>query len=137
MYTRLVLMAFLSWLAAGDAIASSSGLRRDLDIATGVSAPLQHEVRSASSATAEPADEIFWDGYEFCGNGVIDPSEECDRTDLNGGTCTALNYMDGTLSCDKTCHFDTSQCGGACPVVCSSDLDCGSCGICFTNLCLH
>lgn len=47
-----------------------------------------------------------------CGNGVIDPGEQCDGTDFDGFTCKALGYDGGTLGCDPIqCIFDTSGCG--------------------------
>jgi hypothetical protein len=46
-----------------------------------------------------------------CGNGVIDPGEECDGTDLGGNDCTDVgNFTGGTLGCTDTCTYDTSQC---------------------------
>ncbi len=47
-----------------------------------------------------------------CGNGVLDPGEECDGSNLNEKTCAdvVLNKPSGTLSCTATCTFDTSQC---------------------------
>jgi hypothetical protein len=56
-----------------------------------------------------------------CGNGVIDPGEECDGAKLNSMTCMSLSYRSGTLSCSPTtCIFDTSMCmtmcfRGVCP----------------------
>lgn len=50
-------------------------------------------------------------GDPECGNGVIDPGEQCDGTNLNGFDCTNLGYTGGTLACDPvTCTFDTSMC---------------------------
>lgn len=140
MYRRYILLATLVFLAGGpfNAGASSSSLRGELDTATGVSpAPIGVAPRNASALTANTADEVFWDGYEICGDGAVDSgSEQCDRSDLAGNTCITLSYGGGTLSCDKTCHFDTSQCSGTCLIACSTDNDCGVCGVCFTNLCL-
>ncbi len=49
-----------------------------------------------------------------CGNGTIDPGEQCDFGNLDGETCdsrTASGEPFGTLSCDPgTCTFDTSGC---------------------------
>jgi len=59
---------------------------------------------SASSASSSGGDPE-------CGNGVIDPGEQCDGTNLNGFDCTNLGYTGGTLACDPvTCTFDTSLC---------------------------
>ena len=45
-----------------------------------------------------------------CGDGVIDPGEDCDGTDLNGQTCSSLGAGDGTLACTSECTFTTSGC---------------------------
>jgi len=46
-----------------------------------------------------------------CGNGVIEPEEQCEGINLNGMTCLALGYAGGSLFCDMTtCSLDTSQC---------------------------
>ncbi len=51
-----------------------------------------------------------------CGNGTWDPGEECDTNDLHGGTCQGEGFAGGTLGCDSTCHYDTSQClASVCP----------------------
>jgi len=74
------------------------------------------------------------DGQEpfLCGNGQIDPGEECDGTNLGGQTCGTLvgddfnlevnllgnpqgnvkGYIDGLgiLTCNEDCEFDISQC---------------------------
>ncbi len=49
---------------------------------------------------------------EPCGNGVLDPGEECDGTNLNSETCATVmtSKPSGTLTCSATCSFDTSAC---------------------------
>lgn len=48
-----------------------------------------------------------------CGNGNIDPNEQCDGANLNGFTCESLGNAGGSLGCDPvTCTFDTSLCMG-------------------------
>lgn len=48
-----------------------------------------------------------------CGNGNIDPNEQCDGGNLNGFTCESLGNAGGSLGCDPvTCTFDTSLCMG-------------------------
>ncbi|MCH9683574.1 MAG: hypothetical protein K0V04_19200 [Deltaproteobacteria bacterium] len=44
-----------------------------------------------------------------CGNGVIDPGEQCDGDDLQGFDCESLG-LSGDLSCGRNCTFDTSSC---------------------------
>lgn len=45
-----------------------------------------------------------------CGNGVCEAGESCDGGDLNGNTCSALGFDDGTLRCSSACTFNTSLC---------------------------
>ncbi|MCA9709817.1 MAG: hypothetical protein KDK70_28515 [Myxococcales bacterium] len=46
-----------------------------------------------------------------CGNGIIDPGEQCDGSDLQGFDCSSLGLSGGTLACDgEMCTFDTSMC---------------------------
>lgn len=49
-------------------------------------------------------------GGAGCGNGVAEPGEDCDGSDLGGQDCTDVGFVTGVLSCDDTCHFDTSSC---------------------------
>src|SRR5262249_51163458 len=43
-----------------------------------------------------------------CGNGSIDPGEQCDGSNLNGETCQSRGFAcGGTLTC-SSCSFDTS-----------------------------
>ncbi|MBI3178840.1 MAG: hypothetical protein HYZ27_04225, partial [Deltaproteobacteria bacterium] len=41
-----------------------------------------------------------------CGDGAIDPGEECDGGNLGGATCVGLGFSGGTLSCSN-CIFNT------------------------------
>lgn len=46
-----------------------------------------------------------------CGNGVVDPGEQCDGMDLQGFDCASLGLGGGVLACDPVmCVFDTSMC---------------------------
>jgi hypothetical protein len=63
-------------------------------------------------------------GSGLCGNGVVEPGEECDGADLDGNDCES-NYggaegCTGTLSCTNDCRFD----GSACVCACADDYDC-------------
>lgn len=53
---------------------------------------------------------------ELCGNGLVDPGEDCDTLNLSDTTCYDLGYLNGdNLSCNSECLFDTSECGiGVC-----------------------
>lgn len=61
-----------------------------------------------------------------CGNGVVDPGEACDGTELGGSTCGDLGYDGGRLVCTHQCTLDSGNCcSDMCPNEagsrCSSD----------------
>ncbi|MBN2723990.1 MAG: hypothetical protein JXR95_07980 [Deltaproteobacteria bacterium] len=52
---------------------------------------------------------------ESCGNGIIDSTESCDGTQLNGMNCENFDFYGGILGCYGTsCEFNTLQCEGYC-----------------------
>ena len=54
---------------------------------------------------------------DSCGDGVLDPGEECDGDQLSALDCAALGYHEqvGVLTCRGDCMFDLSVCtGGRC-----------------------
>lgn len=113
---------------------ANSSLMRQLEVATGVSsAPMTGTSPFLVPTANDASDEVFWDGFELCGDGVVDaPTEQCDRSDFGGATCLTYGFTNGALACNKTCQVDTSQCSGACPVSCTNNADCGVCGPCIT-----
>jgi len=51
----------------------------------------------------------------FCGDGVVQPPEQCEGTNLDGKDCQAAGFYRGTLACHPdTCRFDTSGCADFC-----------------------
>ncbi|MBU1219533.1 hypothetical protein KKF34_10270 [Myxococcota bacterium] len=50
------------------------------------------------------------DGPKTCGNGVLDPTEECEGDNLGGADCVSQGFSSGVLACSPGCEFDTSQC---------------------------
>lgn len=48
----------------------------------------------------------------LCGNGGLEPGEECDGATLGGESCTTLGFRGGTLSCSNVCEFETKACTG-------------------------
>jgi formylglycine-generating enzyme required for sulfatase activity len=45
-----------------------------------------------------------------CGNGLVDPGEQCDGEDHDGSTCMSLFGYDGELSCADACTFELLGC---------------------------
>ncbi len=45
-----------------------------------------------------------------CGNGVLDSSEQCDGSALQGETCEGLGFTGGVLACGGDCRHDVSGC---------------------------
>tara|TARA_Y100000310_G_scaffold151291_1_gene150897 strand:- start:32297 stop:41485 length:9189 start_codon:yes stop_codon:yes gene_type:complete len=61
-----------------------------------------------------------------CGNGIINPGEECDGSNFGSfdGTCSGYSTYfntEGTLGCTNQCLIDTTQCNGD-----DSDVTCGN-----------
>ena len=82
-------------------------------------------------------------GGAECGNGTVDPGEDCDGTDLGGRSCITQGFKTGPLSC-KACSIDTSACSNIIRENCNNDFDddtdgqidcddsdCASAGICL------
>ncbi len=61
-----------------------------------------------------------------CGDGNLDPGEECDGAALNGQSCTGACYTGGQLACTPYCTYDWSTCTGSLPVC--GDGVVGACG---------
>jgi hypothetical protein len=45
-----------------------------------------------------------------CGDGSIDPPEQCDGGAFGGMTCQTLGFATGALACAPGCIFDSSEC---------------------------
>lgn len=50
----------------------------------------------------------------FCGDGIINGSEQCDGSALNGQSCASNGYDEGTLGCTSGCVYDFSGCNDFC-----------------------
>jgi len=57
----------------------------------------------APGSTGEPEPVL-------CGNGLVDPGEQCDGLDLQGATCESLGHLPGTLGCSAECMLDDAGC---------------------------
>ena len=51
-----------------------------------------------------------------CGDGFLDPGEECDKDQFQAANCFELGYYDqtGSLQCNSDCTLDLSVCVGRC-----------------------
>jgi hypothetical protein len=73
-------------------------------------------------------------GGGLCGNGVVDPGEQCDGQNLNGFTCDSAYLIFDVqgvtecqgepLACDSDCTFNAEN-SDACVCSCEEDVDCG------------
>jgi cysteine-rich repeat protein len=55
-----------------------------------------------------------------CGDGILDPGEQCDASVPPGITCESLQYAGGTIGCTADCHLDLSHCLVNLPAVCGN-----------------
>jgi hypothetical protein len=81
------------------------------DTANGLSfTQVAHDVASATIAVGRS-----------CGNGVLDPGEECDGANLGGAACGGCA---GTPGCTAACRLDYAPCANG---VCNTGETCDSC----------
>ncbi|MDY0004206.1 MAG: hypothetical protein RBU30_23100 [Polyangia bacterium] len=57
-----------------------------------------------------PTDILRDGGGYVCGNGILEPGEACDGSDLGGESCGTQGFGSGQLSCGLACALDTSAC---------------------------
>jgi cysteine-rich repeat protein len=48
-----------------------------------------------------------------CGNGIINPGEQCDGAQMGAESCESLGYAGGTLTCTNSCVFNMLTCDGS------------------------
>lgn len=65
--------------------------------------PIEH------SSAAEKTHDAGEHQASHCGNGRIDPNEECDGSDIGEKNCQTEGFLGGTLRC-KACKVDRSSC---------------------------
>ena len=56
-----------------------------------------------------------------CGNSVIEGSEQCDASNLNGHTCASEGFNGGSVSCSGSCTVNTASC---CKDACTGNTQC-------------
>jgi len=64
-----------------------------------------------------------------CGDGTINPGEDCEGDNLNAQGCATIpgDFTGGDLGCTGECLFDTSGCWKCGDGVCEGDEDCENC----------
>ncbi len=72
--------------------------------------PAREASRMASFVVSQASSFPACFAAPLCGNGAIDPGEQCDGVNLNGATCASRGFVSGTLSCSASCTFETTQC---------------------------
>lgn len=92
----------------------SSACLREFVVEDGVCESLKGETCRLSPADCCPN----------CGNGELDPGEECDGTQLDGKTCEQLCYDGGQLGCTPWCSFSYEQCTGTGPICGNNRAEC-------------
>jgi hypothetical protein len=60
------------------------------------------------TGTGVDADEA--EAPSDCGNGQIDPGEDCDGAALDGASCISLGWDQGALGCGGTCELVLDDC---------------------------
>jgi hypothetical protein len=67
-----------------------------------------------STDTDDPTDPSDTDANDddaaTCGDGVHDPDEQCDGSELGSSSCEELGFVGGELGCAPDCTFDTAGC---------------------------
>jgi len=58
----------------------------------------------------KPEKEFDFSACFKCGNGIVEPGEDCEAKRPITQTCNASGYPGGTLGCQADCTFDTSGC---------------------------
>jgi ribosomal 30S subunit maturation factor RimM len=60
-------------------------------------------------------------GGAVCGNSVIEGSEQCDASNMNGHTCMTEGFDGGNVSCTGSCTVNTASC---CKHACTGNTQC-------------
>jgi ribosomal 30S subunit maturation factor RimM len=60
-------------------------------------------------------------GGAVCGNSVIEGSEQCDASNMNGHTCMTEGFDGGNVSCTGSCTVNTTSC---CKHACTGNTQC-------------
>lgn len=60
---------------------------------------------------------------DYCGDGIIQQNEQCDKTNLGEKNCESLGYASGELNCNSRCLYDVKNCQTAAQVAAQIEQD--------------
>ncbi len=100
---------------AGEEAGASASTGGGGETGTPTTTPLPDDGGYTTSGNSDPTVPMF-----ECGNGELDPNEECDGTELDAQSCDGFGFEGGTLLCTPECTYDTSMCEAA--AVCGDGL---------------
>jgi hypothetical protein len=89
------------------ALAGMTGSPSSTSTTTATNATASSTTSTASTSTTTATTSTT---LSRCGNGRLDPGEQCDGSNLFGRDCATLGFTGGTLACRPDCLFDTSHC---------------------------
>lgn len=113
---------FLDQFDLSDADASVVGFALQVD-GVKVRDKVTQEVKEVSALyTWQESCQCFI-AQGVCGNGSVEPAEECDSVSFDNQTCESLGFSGGTLSCTAACIFDFSACQGGPRVLVTNLID--------------
>ena len=86
----------------------STQVRLHIDVPV-IDATLSHTFTSTEQRWLLSQGEL--ENKPCCGDEILQQSEVCDGSNLDGQSCESLGYTSGTLSCEEDCSgFDESEC---------------------------
>jgi hypothetical protein len=106
------LLALACFVGGDDASADEAA-----DTGTGTDTSADDTTTTTETGSSEDTTETDTGEPDPCGNGVIDPGEECDGDNFAGNSCLNQGYDAGSIACDPmTCQLDLTGCEFVCPL---------------------
>ena len=115
-YSALALFGAMLIVGCGDDDTAMSPMGSS-DASTGDTGSTSETPTTETAGTSD-ANDTGDTGAIACGNGEVDPSEECDGTNHGDASCEDLGFDGGDLGCTALCAFDTAAC---CNDACASE----------------
>lgn len=93
---------------AGTASGSTSASTVTSSVASTTS--VSSTAASADASSSDASSSASTGSGPVCGDGVIEPPEQCEGTDFNGKTCASFGLSAGDLACNGFCGVVVSGC---------------------------